>query len=118
MRFTIKAELVAIVVFVCALAGALMLLALQELRRSYDPCSDTVQVELAALLVNEDLIRKELRLQSLKVEILIGLPDAPDQHIPWLRSKTDTTRAEIDVLGAEVLAKAGDDPGIVAAPEN
>ncbi|MGZ3217163.1 methyl-accepting chemotaxis protein [Paracoccus sp. T5] len=118
MRFTIKAKLVAIFAFVFALAGISMLIALEELKQSNDQYNKTVQVEVAALMVNEDLVSEELRLRSTVAEILIGLPDAPDQHIPSLRGEMDSTKAKIDAFYAEVLAKAGDEAGVVAALEN
>lgn len=115
MRFTIKAKLLATFVFVFALAGVSMLVALKDLKTANDQYNETVQIEVEALLDNEDLLSEELRLRTIVAEILIGLPNAPAQHISSLRTEMEDTRAKIATFFAGLREKTLDDAEISAA---
>ena len=88
--------------------------ALVYLAASNSAYNQTVQRDLPRLLMNEDIITSETVTRKVLGEILIGLPNAPDDHIPSLIAEFEengaTTRRLVEDLRAktvqpEIIAK-------------
>jgi methyl-accepting chemotaxis protein len=68
-----------------------------------------VQVDVAELLHIEDIVTAELNSRLITGRILIGLPNAPADHIPNLRKEMETQAANVDKLIAALRNTATTD---------
>lgn len=105
MRKTIGLKLT--LTFVLALGLWVMTIgvALVYLAASNSAYNETVHRDVPRLLMNEDIITSETVTRKVLGEILIGLPGAPDDHMPTLvaefRAKGEETRALVEALRAK-----------------
>ena len=106
MRLTIKTKLAAIFLFIFALSGVSMWMALKDLNEANDRYADLAEIEVPELLAIEDIVSAKLQVRTTVAEILIGLPNAPADHIPNLQEKLTALVAEVDRLKAEVAKTA------------
>ena len=86
MRLSIKVKLAATFLFVFILSSISMGIALRDLDKVNQNYDAVVADEVPVLLLIEDLTRIKLMVRTTVAEILIGLPDAPANHIPNLRA--------------------------------
>jgi methyl-accepting chemotaxis protein len=98
MRLTIKAKLIATLTLVFVLWGFSTFLAVTRLSEANIAYRHAMEVDLVELLEIEDIVTAKLSVRMLVGRILIGLPNAPADHIPNLRAAIDKQAAEVDRL--------------------
>lgn len=109
MRLSIKVKLAATFLFVFILSSISMGIALRDLDKVNQNYDAVVADELPVLLLIEDLTRIKLMVRTTVAEILIGLPDAPANHIPNLRAHLNELNEEAKQYVAEIRAVATPD---------
>ena len=109
MRLSIKVKLAATFLFVFILSSISMGIALRDLDKVNQNYDAVVADELPVLLLIEDLTRIKLMVRTTVAEILIGLPDAPANHIPNLRARLNELNEEAKQYAAEIRAVATPD---------
>ena len=87
MRLSIKVKLAATFLFVFILSSISMWIAIRDLDKVNHNYDAVVAEDVPVLLLLEDLTRIKLMVRTTVAEILIGLPDAPPNHIPDLRAR-------------------------------
>ncbi len=113
MRLTIKAKLAATFTFIFALSALSMVLALSDLKSANERYDYTVNHEMKQIQRLDDLTILKGRVRSTVGEILVGLPNAPADHLPGLKKELDSFKAEIDRLIVDIKATAS--PEVFAA---
>ena len=106
MRLSIKVKLAATFLFVFILSSISMWIAIKDLdkvNRNYDA---VVANDVPVLLLIEDLTRLKLEVRTTVAEILIGLPDAPANHIPNLRARLNDLNDSAEQMSGEIRAIA------------
>ena len=109
MRLSIKVKLAATFLFVFILSSISMGIALRDLDKVNQNYDAVVADEVPVLLLIEDLTRIKLMVRTTVAEILIGLPDAPANHIPNLRAHLNELNEEAKQYVAEIRAVATPD---------
>ncbi len=108
MRLTIKTKLAATFTLVFALWGASTGMAVNYLSAANDRYAETVNRDIPRLLEIEDLVTEKLNVRKNVGLILIGLPNAPANHIPDLVAKVEAGAARVDELIAQLRAQSTD----------
>ncbi len=108
MRLTIKTKLVATFGLVFALWGASTGLAVMYLGNANDSYHTTVDRDIPRLMKLQELTTKTKEERLTLSEILIGLPDAPETHIPRLEGLLAEKAEQIHTLEDELAAQATD----------
>jgi methyl-accepting chemotaxis protein len=99
---TIKAKLGGVFVFVFALWLTSTALAIYYLGNAQARYDLTVNRDVPRLMEIETLATTKLEVRTLVGQILIGLPNAPPNHIPDLIKEFETTAAKVDMVIAEL----------------
>ena len=116
MRLTIKAKLVTTFAFVFVLWGVSVGVALMHLGNGNDRYSETVGTDLQRLDALKDLISLAKDERIILSRILIGLPNAPADHLPNLQK--DLLAIADDVHAAEdVVMERNTDPVLLQKME-
>lgn len=102
MRLTIKAKLAAIFALIISLSGLSMWLAVTEMAKAQAHYQKLASVEIPELLAIEDIVSAKLQVRTTIGEILIGLPNAPADHIPNLQKKLAGLVSEVERLMGEI----------------
>jgi len=102
MRLTIKLKLAATFALVFVLWGVSTGLAVMYLGDANARYSQTVGRDIPRLLEVEDLVTAKLNVRQNVGLILIGLPNAPADHIPNLIRQVDEGAARVDKLIEEL----------------
>jgi methyl-accepting chemotaxis protein len=102
MRLTIKLKLVATFAFVFVLWGVSTGLAVKYLGDANARYHETVDRDIPRLLEIEDLVTAKLMVRTNVGRVLIGLPNAPADHIPNLIREVEEGAAEVDRLILEL----------------
>ena len=102
MRLTIKAKLAATFTLVFALWAISTSLAVVYLGQSNSAYRVTVERDIPRLLEIEDIVTAKLKVRSIVGRILIGLPNAPADHIPNLIEELRATAGQVDTLIGEL----------------
>ena len=102
MRLTIKAKLVATFLLVFGLWGVSTGLAVMYLGDANARYAQTVSRDVPRLLEIEDLVSSKAEVRAIVGRILIGLPNAPADHIPGLMDELQATVAQVEKLSAEL----------------
>ena len=113
MRLTIKTKLAATFALVFALWAVSTGMAVTYLSAANDRYAETVNRDIIRLLEIEDLVTEKLMVRQNVGLVLIGLPDAPADHIPNLVDKVKAGAARVDELIAELRSQTTD-PAILA----
>ncbi len=98
MRLTIKAKLAATFLLVFVLWAGSTVLAVTKLAKSNAAFEQTVQRDIPRLMEIEDIVTAKLQVRSIVSQILIGLPNAPSDHLPNLMKKLEETAGSVDTL--------------------
>ncbi|MCD1627261.1 MAG: methyl-accepting chemotaxis protein [Paracoccaceae bacterium] len=106
MKLTIKLKLAATFLFVFALFGASVFMALRDQKAADAELDSILKLEVEELGMVYDLTSAKLRVRSTLGEFLIGLPDAPEDHLTRLRTEILDLVAEVDTRLAELSAVA------------
>ncbi|NEX46157.1 methyl-accepting chemotaxis protein [Pseudotabrizicola algicola] len=109
MRLTIKAKLIGTLTLVFVLWGFSTFLAVTKLGVANENYNNALEVDVAQLLEIEDIVTAKLSVRLAVGRVLIGLPNAPADHIPNLRKEIETQAANVDRLIAELRATASSD---------
>jgi methyl-accepting chemotaxis protein len=109
MRLTIKAKLIATLTLVFVLWAFSTVLAVTKLGQSYESYKSAMDVDVENLLHVEDMVTAKLNVRTIVGSILIGLPNAPADHIPNLRKALEGQAAEVDRLIALIRSTANND---------
>ena len=112
MRLTIKTKLVATFGLVFALWGVSTAMAVMYLGNANERYQTTVDRDIPQLMTLQDLATKTKEERLTLSEILIGLPDAPETHIPRLEGLLAQKAEEIHAL-EDQLASQTSDPAIL-----
>ncbi|PLL12626.1 methyl-accepting chemotaxis protein [Tabrizicola sp. TH137] len=105
MRLTIKTKLAATFALVFALWGASTGMAVMYLGGANDRYAETVNRDITRLLEVEDIVTEKLMVRQNVGLVLIGLPDAPPNHIPDLVAAVDAGAARVDELIADLRSQ-------------
>ena len=108
MRFTIKTKLIATFGLVFALWGASTGMAIMHLGNGYDRYQDTVERELPQLKAIQELATLFTEERVTLSEILIGLPNAPETHIPRLEELLAEQGSAIEALQEQISSRNAD----------
>ena len=108
MRLTIKTKLAATFALVFALWGVSTGLSVTYLSAANDRYAETVQRDIVRLLEIEDLVTEKKMVRQNVGLILIGLPNAPADHIPNLVDKVKAGAARVDELIADLRSQTTD----------
>lgn len=108
MRLTIKTKLAATFVLVFALWGVSTGLSVTYLSAANHRYAETVQRDIVRLLEIEDLVTEKLLVRQNVGLVLIGLPNAPADHIPNLVEKVKAGAARVDELIADLRSQTTD----------
>lgn len=100
MRLTIKTKLVATFALVFALWGLSTGLAVMYLSNANERYDQTASRDIPRLLEIEDLVTAVKEERLILSEILIGLPNAPDDHIPRLEGELQAEAENVKALMA------------------
>lgn len=106
MRMTIKTKLFLTFLFVFALYGAAMVVAVKELERANAGYQTAVGTDLVELEKIHQIVATKLQVRSTVASILIGLPNAPADHIPNLQLKLKELIETVEYLGPEIRQTA------------
>lgn len=104
MRLTIKTKLVAAFALTLVLWGASIAMAVSFFNNAGGILADTVERDIPRVLDNESLMTQITRSRVVLGEILIGLPNAPADHIPNLITELD----DLSYKGVEGIAALRD----------
>lgn len=111
MRLSIKVKLAATFLFVFVLSSISMWIAIRDLDKVNQNYDAVVTDDVPVLLLIEDLTRLKLEVRTTVAEILIGLPDAPANHIPNLRARLNDLNDAAEQMSGEIRAIAM--PGMI-----
>lgn len=114
MRLTIKTKLAVIFVAIFALWGVSTAKALFNLSAAADSYDFAMDVDVEHLLEIEDIVTAKMNVRAIVGRILIGLPNAPADHIPNLRKALEAQAGEVDRLIA-LLRETTSDPDLLRA---
>lgn len=106
MKLTIKLKLAATFLFVFALFAASVVMALRDQKNAGAQLDSLLNLEVVELEMIYDLTSAKLRVRSTLGESLIGLPDAPADHLARLNTAITDLVAEVDTRFAELSALA------------
>ena len=106
MRLSIKVKLAATFLFVFILSSISMWIAIKDLDKVNQNYDAVVADDVPVLLLIEDLTRLKLEVRTTVAEILIGLPDAPANHIPNLRARLNDLNDSAEQMSGEIRAIA------------
>ncbi len=106
MRLSIKVKLAATFLFVFILSSISMWIAIRDLDKVNQNYDSVVADDVPVLLLIEDLTRLKLEVRTTVAEILIGLPDAPANHIPNLRARLNDLNDAAKQMSGEIRAIA------------
>ncbi len=106
MRLSIKVKLAATFLFVFILSSISMWIAIKDLDKVNQNYDAVVADDVPVLLLIEDLTRLKLEVRTTVAEILIGLPDAPANHIPNLRARLNDLNDAAEQMSGEIRAIA------------
>jgi methyl-accepting chemotaxis protein len=104
MRLSIKVKLAATFLFVFILSSISMWIAIRDLDKVNQNYDSVVADDVPVLLLIEDLTRLKLEVRTTVAEILIGLPDAPANHIPNLRARLNDLNDAAKQMSGEIRA--------------
>lgn len=104
MRMTIKRRLIATFLVIFLVWAVATVLALQKLRLANDRYLFAVDVSMGQMADVERLMKNKLLVRSTIAEILIGLPDAPADHIPRLRSEIEAIVQDVEATIERIKA--------------
>ena len=116
MRLTIKTKLAATFALVFALWGVSTWMGVHYLSAANDRYDHTVKTDLPRLQEIEELTATKLAVRSNVGRVLIGLPNAPANHIPDLIEAVKAGAARVDEL-IVILKKQTTEPHILALIE-
>ena len=102
MRLTIKTKLAATFGLVFVLWGVSTGLAVTYLGDANDRYNQTVDRDIPRLLEIEDIVTIKLMVRTDVGRVLIGLPNAPADHIPNLIREVEAGAARVDELIADL----------------
>lgn len=114
MRLTIKAKLVGTLTLIFVLWAFSTALAVTKLGQSYDSYKQAIDEDVEHLLEVEDMVTAKLNVRTIVGSILIGLPNAPADHIPNLRKALEGQAAEVDRLIALIRKTLKDEEALRA----
>lgn len=114
MRLTIKTKLAAAFVLVFGLWAVSTVLAVRNMSDIYGNYRAAMDTDVELLLKNEDMVTAKVLVRSIVGRILIGLPNAPADHIPNLQKELAEQVATVDRLLGEVRGMT-QTPEILAA---
>ena len=106
MRMTIKTKLFLAFLFVFVLYGAAMVFALVNLRLANEAYETAMETDVVELEKIDDIAKAKLRVRSTVASILIGLPNAPENHIPQLQERLMQLVQTVETLEEEIRATA------------
>lgn len=86
MRLSIKAKLAGTYIFIFALFGASVVMALRDLRAADSELQDIMRLEVAELGVINEMFEAKLMVLTGVASYLIGLPDAPADHLDKMKA--------------------------------
>lgn len=102
MRLTIKRRLIATFSVIFVVWAIATVLALNKLRTANDRYLYAVDVSMGQMADVERLMKNKLLVRATIAEVLIGLPNAPSDHIPKLRSEIDAIVEDVEATIARI----------------
>lgn len=117
MKLSIKLKLAATFLFVFALFGASVVLALRDQKIAHEKLDEILALEVAELGIIYDLTVAKLNVRAKVAEYLIGLPGAPADHYPRIASELREMVKSVDenIVRLQSMAK---NPALVAELEH
>ncbi|MBU9697514.1 MCP four helix bundle domain-containing protein [Rhodobacteraceae bacterium HSP-20] len=106
MRLTIKTRLVATFLMIFVLWAVSTVLAIHNLGTAAESYSRAMDEDVEELLEIEDIVTAKMQVRAIVGRILVGLPNAPADHIPNLRKQLEAQAAEVDRLIAKLRETA------------
>lgn len=106
MRLTIKTKLFLTFLFVFLLYGVAMVVAWVELDAANANYSETVDTDIAELEKIEQITTAKLQVRTTVASILIGLPNAPANHVPDLQIRLRELVETVEYLTVELRQTA------------
>ena len=106
MRLTIKTKLFVTFLFVFLLYGVAMLVAWGELKDANANYTETVETDIAEMERIEQITAAKLQVRTTVASILIGLPNAPDNHVPDLQAHLRDLIETVEYMTAELRKTA------------
>jgi len=98
MRMTIKTKLFLSFFFVFLLMGVALIVAWLALRNANDRFVTATTVEVNKIEMIEDIVTAKLQVRTNVSEILIGLPNAPPDHLANLQAQLKSRVQRVDEL--------------------
>lgn len=102
MRMTIKTKLFLAFFFVFVLYGAAMFFAFMNLRLANEAYEITMNDDVAEMEKIDEIVMTKLQVRTTVASILIGLPNAPEDHIPQLQERLMQLVERVESLEAEI----------------
>lgn len=106
MRLNLKLKLAAVFLFVFALSAGMVLISLSKLASADARFLQLAEAELPEVLAIEDVVTAKLQVRTTLAEILIGLPNAPANHIAKLQEELAAHVADVDRYIAQIKVTA------------
>lgn len=97
MRLTIKRRLIATFTVIFVVWAVATVLALGKLKSANDRYLQTVEVTMGQMADVQRLMKDKLKVRSTVAEVLIGLPNAPADHIPLLLDELGRIVEDVEV---------------------
>ncbi|WP_439525424.1 methyl-accepting chemotaxis protein [Roseovarius mucosus] len=116
MRLSIKAKLAATYIFIFALFGASVVMALRDLRAADQELQDIMRLEVAELGVINEMFEAKLMVLTGVASYLIGLPNAPTGHLEKIKAGVVAQASIVDDKIVELRGMAKS-PKLVAELE-
>ena len=113
MRLSIKAKLAGTFIFIFALFGASVVMALRDLRAADQELQDIMRLEVTELGVINEMFEAKLQVLTGVAAFLIGLPDAPADHLDKIKAGVIAQASIVDDKIIELGAMAKN-PELVA----
>ncbi|MBQ0749575.1 MAG: HAMP domain-containing protein [Roseovarius sp.] len=113
MRLSIKAKLAGTYIFIFALFGASVVMALRDLRAADAELQDIMRLEVAELGVINEMFEAKLMVLTGVASYLIGLPDAPADHLDKMKAGVVAQASIVDEKIIELRGMAKN-PKLVA----
>ena len=112
MRMTIKIKLFLSFFFVYALFAGASFMAWTDLKATDQRLTELATIDIPEIEQVEDIVTTKLMVRNTLAEILIGLPNAPADHIPALQARLVELVAKVDSLVAGLRKTAH--PNLIA----
>ena len=117
MRLTIKTKLVSTFLMIFGLWAVSTFIAINNLGNSAASYTHAMDEDVEQLLEIEDIVTAKMQVRAIVGRILIGLPNAPADHIPKLREALTAQAGEVDRLIA-VLREAASEESLLRAVDD